>query len=109
VSFDGRRVLIPAGTKLIGDYRSGITVANQNLRRMDKVAPEDGVSVQLGRSARTISAGRAGRLRRPALCRALRRIDPPKRRRGASQFIATLGQQSSSTINRTRRNPTPIR
>jgi len=24
-SFDGRRVLIPAGTKLIGDYRSGIT------------------------------------------------------------------------------------
>ena len=82
-SFDGRRVLIPAGTKLIGDYRSGANARpNQNLRRMDPfVAGRRRIgATRLDRHGRSRQGG-AGRLRRPALYRALRRFDPAQRRR----------------------------
>ena len=84
-SFDGRRVLIPAGTKLIGDYRSGNNARpNQNFRRLDKVAARRRRvgATRLDRHGRS-RQGRAGRLRRPALCRALRRVDPAQRRSAA--------------------------
>jgi len=60
-SFDGRRVLIPAGTKLIGDYRSGITRGQTRIFVVwTRLLREDGVSVQLG-SIGTDDLGRAGK------------------------------------------------
>jgi len=109
-SFDGRRVLIPAGTKLIGDYRSGITRGQTRIFVVwTRLLREDGVSVQLGSIGATISAGRAGGF-----------VDQHYVERfgasillsvvgGASQFIATLGSKANSITNRTPRNPTPIR
>ena len=95
-SFDGRRVLIPAGTKLIGDYRSGITRGQTRIFVVwTRLLREDGVSVQLG-SIGTDDLGRAGQagfvdqhyVERFGASILLSVVG------GASQFIATLGQQS---------------
>jgi len=95
-SFDGRRVLIPAGTKLIGDYRSGITRGQTRIFVVwTRLLREDGVSVQLG-SIGTDDLGRAGKagfvdqhyVERFGASILLSVVG------GASQFIATLGQQS---------------
>ena len=95
-SFDGRRVLIPAGTKLIGDYRSGVTRGQTRIFVVwTRLLREDGVSVQLG-SIGTDDLGRAGQagfvdrhyVERFGASILLSVIG------GASQFIATLGQQS---------------
>ena len=95
-SFDGRRVLIPAGTKLIGDYRSGITRGQTRIFVVwTRLLRDDGVSVQLG-SIGTDDLGRAGQagfvdqhyVERFGASILLSVIG------GASQFIATLGQQS---------------
>ena len=95
-SFDGRRVLIPAGTKLIGDYRSGITRGQTRIFVVwTRLLREDGVSVQLG-SIGTDDLGRAGQggfvdqhyIERFGASILLSVVG------GASQFIATLGQQS---------------
>ena len=95
-SFDGRRVLIPAGTKLIGDYRSGVTRGQTKIFVVwTRLLREDGVSVQLG-SIGTDDLGRAGQggfvdqhyIERFGASILLSVVG------GASQFIATLGQQS---------------
>ena len=95
-SFDGRRVLIPAGTTLIGDYRSGITRGQTRIFVVwTRLLRDDGVSVQLG-SIGTDDLGRAGQagfvdqhyVERFGASILLSVIG------GASQFIATLGQQS---------------
>ena len=95
-SFDGRRVLIPAGAKLIGDYRSGITRGQTRIFVVwTRLLREDGVSVQLG-SIGTDDLGRAGQagfvdqhyIERFGASILLSVVG------GASQFIATLGQQS---------------
>jgi type IV secretion system protein VirB10 len=59
-SFDGRRVLIPKGSRLIGDYRSGLARGQTRVFVVwTRLLRADGVSVQLG-SIGTDSLGRAG-------------------------------------------------
>ena len=59
-SFDGRRVLIPKGSRLIGDYRSGITRGQTRVFVVwTRMLRADGVSVQLG-SFGTDNLGRSG-------------------------------------------------
>ncbi|MGL4441962.1 MAG: type IV secretion system protein VirB10 [Bosea sp. (in: a-proteobacteria)] len=59
-SFDGRRVLIPKGSRLIGDYRSGITRGQTRIFVVwTRMLRADGVSVQLG-SFGTDDLGRSG-------------------------------------------------
>jgi type IV secretion system protein VirB10 len=59
-SFDGRRILIPKGSRLIGDYRSGITRGQTRVFVVwTRMLRADGVSVQLG-SIGTDSLGRSG-------------------------------------------------
>jgi len=109
-SFDGRRVLIPAGTKLIGDYRSGITRGQTRIFVVWTRLLRKTVSVQLG-SIGTDDLGRAGQagfvdqhyVERFGASILLSVVG------GASQFIATLGQQSQLNNQQKRRNPTPIR
>ena len=59
-SFDGRRVLIPAGTRLIGEYRSGLARGQTRVFVVwTRMLRADGVSVSLG-SIGTDPLGRAG-------------------------------------------------
>ena len=59
-SFDGRRVLIPAGTRLIGDYKSGLATGQTRVFIVwTRMLRSDGVSVQLG-SPGTDELGQAG-------------------------------------------------
>ncbi|GLK73640.1 type IV secretion system protein VirB10 [Ancylobacter dichloromethanicus] len=59
-SFDGRRVLIPAGSRLVGEYRSGIAQGQTRVFVVwTRLLRSDGVSVQLGSNG-TDDLGRAG-------------------------------------------------
>ncbi|MGL4525345.1 MAG: type IV secretion system protein VirB10 [Aestuariivirga sp.] len=59
-SFDGRRILIPKGSRLIGDYRSGLSRGQTRVFIVwTRMLRSDGVSVQLG-SIGTDSLGRSG-------------------------------------------------
>lgn len=59
-SFDGRRVLIPAGTRLIGEYKSGLATGQTRVFMVwTRMLRSDGVSVQLG-SIGSDELGRAG-------------------------------------------------
>ncbi|UVK49175.1 type IV secretion system protein VirB10 (plasmid) [Mesorhizobium sp. AR07] len=59
-SFDGRRILIPAGSHLVGEYKSGITQGQTRVFIVwTRMLRSDGVSVQLG-SIGTDDLGRAG-------------------------------------------------
>lgn len=59
-SFDGRRVLIPTGTRLIGEYQSEITRGQTRIFVVwTRMLRDDGVSVQLN-SIGADSLGRAG-------------------------------------------------
>ena len=59
-SFDGRRVLIPAGSRLIGDYKSGLATGQTRVFIVwTRLLRADGVSVQLG-SIGGDALGRAG-------------------------------------------------
>ncbi|MGX7743976.1 type IV secretion system protein VirB10 [Rhodopseudomonas parapalustris] len=59
-SFDGRRVLIPAGSRLVGEYKSGIAQGQTRVFVVwTRVLRSDGVSVQLGSNG-TDDLGRAG-------------------------------------------------
>jgi type IV secretion system protein VirB10 len=59
-SFDGRRVLIPAGTRLVGEYKSGISQGQTRVFVVwTRLLRSDGVSVQLGSNG-TDDLGRAG-------------------------------------------------
>lgn len=59
-SFDGRRVLVPAGTRLVGEYRSGIAQGQTRVFVVwTRMLRSDGVSVQLGSNG-TDDLGRAG-------------------------------------------------
>ncbi|MFN7322560.1 MAG: type IV secretion system protein VirB10 [Methylobacterium sp.] len=102
-SFDGRRVLIPAGSHLIGEYRSGIAQGQTRVFIVwTRLLRSDGVSVQLA-SIGTDSLGRAGSsgyvdnhyLERYGSAVLLSLVG------GVSQFIAGLGQSSQSQQGRT--------
>lgn len=59
-SFDGRRVLIPTGTRLIGEYQSDITRGQKRIFVLwTRLLRDDGVSVRLN-SIGTDSLGRSG-------------------------------------------------
>ncbi len=59
-SFDGRRILIPAGTRLVGEYKSGISQGQTRVFVVwTRLLRSDGVSVQLGSNG-TDDLGRAG-------------------------------------------------
>ena len=59
-SFDGRRVLIPAGSRLVGEYKSGIAQGQTRVFVVwTRLLRSDGVSVQLGSNGAD-DLGRAG-------------------------------------------------
>ena len=59
-SFDGRRILIPTGTRLIGEYQSEITRGQTRIFVVwTRMLRDDGVSVRLN-SIGAVSLGRAG-------------------------------------------------
>lgn len=59
-SFDGRRVLIPTGTRLIGEYQSDITTGQRRIFVVwSRLLRDDGVSVRLN-SIGADSLGRSG-------------------------------------------------
>ncbi len=59
-SFDGRRVLIPTGTRLIGEYQSEVTRGQKRIFVIwTRLIRDDGVSVRLN-SVGTDSLGRSG-------------------------------------------------
>lgn len=59
-SFDGRRILIPTGTRLIGEYQSDITRGQKRIFVIwTRLLRDDGVSVRLN-SIGTDSLGRSG-------------------------------------------------
>ncbi len=102
-SFDGRRVLIPAGSRLIGEYKSGIAQGQTRVFIVwTRLLRSDGVSVQLA-SIGTDSLGRAGSsgyvdnhyLERYGSAVLLSLVG------GVSQFIAGLGQSNQSQQGRT--------
>lgn len=98
-SFDGRRVLIPKGTRLIGEYRAGVARGQTRIFIVwSRMLRADGVSVQLG-SIGTDALGRSGMpgevdnkyLERFGSAILLSLVG------GASQFIAGLGQTNTAT------------
>ncbi len=59
-SFDGRRVIVPSGSRLIGEYKSGLAVGQTRVFIVwTRILRSDGVSVQLG-SPGTDNLGRTG-------------------------------------------------
>ncbi|WFS03360.1 type IV secretion system protein VirB10 [Rhizobium tumorigenes] len=59
-SFDGRRILIPTGTRLIGEYQSDVTRGQKRIFVIwTRLLRDDGVSVRLN-SIGTDSLGRSG-------------------------------------------------
>lgn len=98
-SFDGRRILIPSGSRLIGEYKSGISTGQTRVFIVwNRLLRSDGVSVQLG-SIGTDELGRSGMsgvidnhyIERFGSAIMLSLVG------GASQFIASLGQNSQAS------------
>lgn len=98
-SFDGRRVLIPSGSRLIGEYQSGIATGQTRVFIVwTRMLRSDGVSVQLG-SIGTDELGRTGMtgivdnhyVKKFGSAILLSVVG------GASQFIANYGQNQAGT------------
>ncbi|MFA1624236.1 type IV secretion system protein VirB10 [Rhizobium mongolense] len=99
-SFDGRRILIPAGSSLIGDYKSGVERGQERLFIVwTRMIRGDGVSVQLG-SYGTDRLGRSG-MTGDVDRKYWERFGPPALMTmigGATQYIAQLGQKQDRNI-----------
>lgn len=102
-SFDGRRVLIPSGSRLIGEYRSGIAQGQTRVFIVwTRMLRSDGVSVQLGSNGAD-DLGRAGNagfvdnhyLERFGSAIVLSLVG------GASQFLSAYGQNTDGYGNGT--------
>lgn len=102
-SFDGRRVLIPAGSRLVGEYKSGIAQGQTRVFVVwTRMLRSDGVSVQLGSNG-TDDLGRAGNagfvdnhyLERFGSAILLSVVG------GAAQFLSAYGQNTNNTGNGT--------
>lgn len=96
-SFDGRRILVPRGSRLIGQYNSAIAQGQTRvLIAWNRVIRSDGVTVQLG-SIGTDALGRSGMpgkvdrkiLQRYGGALLLTLIG------GGAQYLAGLGQEDS--------------
>lgn len=99
-SFDGRRILIPAGSSLIGDYKSGVERGQERILIVwTRMIRSDGVSVQLG-SYGTDRLGRSG-MTGTVDRKYWERFGPPALMTligGATQYIAQLGQKDNQYI-----------
>jgi len=99
-SFDGRRILIPAGSSLIGDYKSGVDRGQERVLIIwTRMIRGDGVSVQLG-SYGTDRLGRSG-MTGIVDRKYWERFGPPALMTligGATQYIAQLGQKQNQYI-----------
>lgn len=99
-SFDGRRILIPAGSSLIGDYKSGVERGQERIMIVwTRMIRGDGVSVQLG-SYGTDRLGRSGMTGRVDR-KNWERFGPPALMTligGATQYIAQLGRRETRYI-----------
>lgn len=99
-SFDGRRILIPAGSSLIGDYKSGVQRGQERILIVwTRMIRGDGVSVQLG-SYGTDRLGRSG-MTGVVDRKNWERFGPPALMTligGATQYIAQLGQRGDRDI-----------
>lgn len=99
-SFDGRRILIPAGSSLIGDYKSGVQRGQERILVVwTRMIRGDGVSVQLG-SYGTDRLGRSG-MTGMVDRKNWERFGPPALMTligGATQYIAQLGQRQDRYI-----------
>ncbi|WP_083338347.1 type IV secretion system protein VirB10 [Ensifer sp. LCM 4579] len=99
-SFDGRRILIPAGSSLIGEYKSGIERGQERVFIVwMRMIRGDGVSVQLG-SYGTDRLGRSGMTGKVDR-KYWERFGPPALMTmigGAAQYVATLGQRETQYI-----------
>lgn len=102
-SFDGRRILIPAGSRLVGEYKSGIAQGQTRVFVVwTRLLRSDGVSVQLGSNG-TDDLGRAGNagfvdnhyLERFGSAIMLSVVG------GVSQFLSGYGQSSTGSGNGT--------
>lgn len=102
-SFDGRRVLIPSGSRLIGEYRSGIAQGQTRVFIVwTRMLRSDGVSVQFGSNGAD-DLGRAGNagfvdnhyLERFGSAIVLSLVG------GASQFLSAYGQNTDGYGNGT--------
>jgi type IV secretion system protein VirB10 len=102
-SFDGRRILIPAGSRLVGEYKSGMAQGQTRVFVVwTRLLRSDGVSVQLGSNG-TDELGRAGNagfvdnhyLERFGSAIMLSIVG------GAAQFLSAYGQNSNSNGNGT--------
>lgn len=98
-SFDGRRVLIPAGSRLVGEYKSGIAQGQTRVFVVwTRMLRSDGVSVQLGSNG-TDDLGRAGNagfvdnhyMGRFGSAILLSIVG------GAAQFLSAYGQNTNNT------------
>ncbi|MFC0808918.1 type IV secretion system protein VirB10 [Ensifer sp. P24N7] len=99
-SFDGRRILIPAGSSLIGEYKSGIERGQERVLIVwTRMIRGDGISVQLG-SYGTDRLGRSGMTGKVDR-KYWERFGPPALMTligGAAQYVATLGQSETQYI-----------
>lgn len=99
-SFDGRRILIPAGSSLIGDSKSGVERGQERILIVwTRMIRGDGVSVQLG-SYGTDRLGRSG-MTGVVDRKYWERFGPPALLTligGATQYIAQLGQKPDRNI-----------
>lgn len=102
-SFDGRRVLIPAGSRLVGEYKSGLAQGQTRVFIVwTRLLRSDGVSVQIGSNGAD-ELGRAGNagivdnhyVERFGAAIMLSLVG------GASQFLSALGQNTNNTGNGT--------
>ncbi|MCV9937442.1 type IV secretion system protein VirB10 [Boseaceae bacterium BT-24-1] len=102
-SYDGRRILIPAGSRLVGEYKSGLTRGQTRVFVVwTRLLRFDGVSIQLGSNG-TDDLGRAGSagtvdnhyLERFGAAIMLSLVG------GAAQFLSGFGQNYDSTGNGT--------
>ena len=109
-SHDGRRILIPAGARLVGDYRSGIARGQTRVFIVwTRMLRADGVSVQLG-STGADDLGRAGQagfvdtkwVERFGSAIVLSLVG------AASQFIAGLGVRDTSGTGSTTTVTDPV-
>ena len=97
-SFDGRRILIPAGSSLVGDYKTGVTRGQERIFIVwARMIRADGVSVQLG-SYGTDALGRSG-LTGKVDKKYWERFGPPALLTmvgGFAQYVAALGDDNDN-------------
>jgi type IV secretion system protein VirB10 len=98
-SFDGRRVLIPKGTMLTGEYRSGLTRGQTRVFVVwTRMLRADGVSLMLG-SYGTDSLGRSGLTGEVDTHFAQRFVNAALLTitGGVAQFVGNLGNNNNTT------------